>query len=261
MRNNNYLNKITENTKFIKELDELLKDSAKIYINNSSLSFMDNLILSIHKKMNDYPFFKNFSFSISEEFEGGLTIQSNFPEKKYEPYLKSISFKIDNLIDITSKHYYVSNMIINQNLYDNFSSVISYDLSFSKFEQKDNWFFFNNDEYKLSFFFETTSPFDIVLNNCNINNEQKIPEKYIKLIDFFSNLDPKKSNIELNSLLLASFFNKNFINQDDLEYYMILEDIDLSFINEFNDIFIDIENFNLDTVYHNITQNKKNFKH
>lgn len=146
MKKNNYLTKITDNTKFIKELDDLLKDSAKAYKISKKNSFTENLIESINSKLDDHPFFKNFNFSESEEFElyGHLEITSMLPSKIYQDNFESMTIKFGGNVDsIINNNYLISAINIKRHLNNSVNEFIKYSINEPKITSL-NWISLNS---------------------------------------------------------------------------------------------------------------------
>lgn len=258
MKKNNYLTKITDNTKFIKELDDLLKDSAKAYKISNKNSFTENLIDSINSKLDDHPFFKNFKFSESEEFElyGHLEITSMLPSKIYQDNFESITIKFGGNVDsIINNNYLISSINIKRHLNNSISEYMKYSIHEPNITSL-NWISLNS--------FNGNFSMHLAGNSYGVSSETisdyNATEELSNFIDFIEKTQ-HGSKIDIATILNKAFFEGDILSQEKIEYYSLTQDIDLSFINNINYLFIKLESFNLDTVYHNANQNKKTIKH
>lgn len=262
MKNDKYLTKITDNKKFIKELDSLLKSAAKVYKapkKNSSFenSFINDLIIAIQSQLDMYPFFKNFKFLEVIEFElyGRLEIISKLPSKIYQDNLESVTINfVEDIDSIINNNYFISEICIKKQLENSIGEYINYSINESSISSL-SWIsletfngnfsmYLANDNYGLST--ET-------ITNYNLTGD---------LVDFISFMQENHSGHtkDIATILNKAFFEQESLPKETIEYYLITQDIDLSIINKVSQLFINLDNFNLDTIYHNTNQNKKTFK-
>lgn len=265
MKNNPVLNKITDNTKFIKELDALLKDSAKVYKipkRNvfSEKSFTEILIDSIYSKLDDHPFFKNFRFSESEEFElyGHLEITSTLTSKIYQDNFESITIKfVENIDSIINNNYLISAIAIKRYLNNSISEYITYSIHEPDITSL-NWISLNTCNGNFSMYLASDN------NSYGFSSETisdyNAREELSDFVDFIekTQYDSKR---EITEILNRAFFEEEILSEEKIEYYSLTQDIDLSVINKMSHLFINLDSFKLDNVYHNANQNKKIIKH
>lgn len=262
MNNSTFLNKITDNTKFIKELDFLLKDSAKAYRPPKKdrffdSSFMVNLIDIINSQLEKHPFFKNFKFSENPEFDlyGHLLITSDLPSKIYQENLESITVKIDNLDSIINNSYLVSEISIKKKFNNEIGEYTTYSINQPNITSL-NWI-------SLETF---NGSFSMHLSDNGYGFSRESISDYNatgELVDFvnFIGQELHEKTEEIATILNKAFFEGEFLSQEKIEYYSLTQDIDLSVINKMSHLFINLDNFKLDNVYHNANQNKKTIKH